>query len=159
MAVQKEEKTYSTKKKDFSKSGIVLGGAKTFSIGMNSTSGFSFDQSLKVNVTGEITKGLFIQGILSDENTPLQPEGTTESLEEFDRIYVSIESKNIEATLGDYHLRYATPTTPIIERDLLGLTGGIKTDALNANAAFGIPRGKFHSLHIKGVDLLLQGTE
>jgi hypothetical protein len=152
MPVKKEENQETKEGKKFSQSRIVIGGAKTFSIGINSTSGFSFDQSLKVNITGEITQGLSIQGVLSDENTPLQPEGTTESLEELDRIYVSIESKNVGATLGDYQLKFATPSTPIIERDLLGLTGGFTTESYRINGAFGIPRGKFHSLHLNGIE-------
>ncbi|TES91524.1 MAG: hypothetical protein E3J87_07575 [Candidatus Cloacimonadota bacterium] len=147
-----KEKIKEEKIKKYERTGIVLGGAKTFSIGMNSSTGFSFDQSLKVNITGEITQGLSISGVLSDENTPLEPEGATESLEELDRIYVTVEGRGIRATLGDYRLNYRTITTPVIERDLLGITSDIKGSGTEVNASFGIPRGKFHSLHIKGME-------
>ncbi|TET77081.1 MAG: hypothetical protein E3J41_07935 [Candidatus Cloacimonadota bacterium] len=150
--VLKEEKIRKDTTKKYEKTGITIGGAKTFSIGMNSYGGFSFDQSLRVNITGEITKGLSISGVLSDENTPLEPEGTTESLEELDRIYVTVKGRGIGATLGDYILHYKTPTTPVIQRDLLGVTGNIKRGGTDVNVAYGIPRGKFHSLHIKGIE-------
>jgi len=137
---------------DHEKTGIIIGGAKTFSIGMSSSTGFSFNQTLKVNITGEIIEGLSINGVLSDENTPLEPEGVTESLEEFDRIFVRVEGRGIGATLGDYQLNYRTITTPIIQRDLLGITGEIKANGKELNVSFGLPRGNFHSLHIKGIE-------
>ena len=152
MPVKIEKEISSNQIKDSERTEITLGGAKTFSIGMNSSTGFSFDQSLKVNITGEISEGLSISGVLSDENTPLEPEGVTESLEELDRIYVTVKGKNIGATFGDYKLNYNTATTPIIERDLLGVTGKIKRESVDANISFGIPRGKFNSEYIKGIE-------
>ncbi len=134
------------------KGSIIIGGAKTFSIGVNSSQGFSFDQSLLVNISGEITKGLSINGVLSDENTPLEPEGTTETLEELDRIYVTIRGSNISATLGDYKLDYVAARTPILQRELLGVTGNLRRAGAEMDVAFGIPRGKFHSLHLKGIE-------
>ncbi len=134
----------------FGESGIVVGGAKTFSIGANTAKGFTFDQSLKVNITGDITEGLSISGVLSDENTPLASEGSTQSLEELDRIYVTIQGKGIGVTLGDFNLAYHTLTMPVMKRELLGVTADVRRGAAALNAAYGIPRGKFHSQHLKG---------
>ena len=132
--------------------GIIIGGSKTFSIGMASGTGFSFDQSLKVDISGEVAKGLSIDGVLSDENTPLEPEGTTETLEQFDRIYVTVKGKNIGATLGDYKLHFSANTVPVIERTLLGVEGNVKVKRFGLDGSFGIPRGKFNTQHIKGVE-------
>jgi hypothetical protein len=137
---------------EYEESNIILGGAKTFSIGVNSSGDFSFDQSLKINIRGEITEGLSISGVLSDENTPLEPEGTTQSLEELDRIYVSVDGKKFRATLGDYVLHYQTPVRSLIKRDLIGITGDIKQNEAGVNVALGIPRGKFNSMYIKGIE-------
>lgn len=137
---------------EYEESNIIVGGAKTFSIGLNSNGDFSFDQSLKINIRGEITEGLSINGVLSDENTPLEPEGTTESLEELDRIYVSVEGEQFTATLGDYLLHYRTPLRSLIKKDLIGVTGDVKHGGAGVNVALGIPRGKFNSMYIKGVE-------
>jgi len=117
---------------------IIIGGSKTFNIGMASGTGFSFDQSLKVDISGEVAKGLSIDGVLSDENTPLEPEGTTETLEQFDRIYVTVKGRNIGATLGDYKLHFSASTIPVVERTLLGVEGNVKIRGLRLNGSFGI---------------------
>ncbi len=146
----KKEKPEERKQTGYGESGIVVGGAKTFSIGANSAQGFTFDQSLKVNITGDIAEGLSISGVLSDENTPLEPEGSTQSLEELDRIYVTIRGRGIAATLGDFNLNYQTISTPLIQRELLGITGDIRKGPAELNVAYGIPRGRFHSQYFKG---------
>ncbi len=144
----KNEKTLKT----YDKTGIVLGGAKTFSIGMNSYGDFSFDQSLKVNISGEIATGLSISGVLSDENTPLEPEGTTESLEQLDRVYIEVKGKRMTATIGDYDVNYNMLNTVVVQRKLLGVTGNFESYGAGFNASFGIPRGKYQSVHIKGIE-------
>jgi len=147
-----ENKKEEPKTPEYEKTGIILGGAKTFSIGMNSQSDYSFDQSLKVNISGDITEGLSINGVLSDENTPLEPEGTTESLEELDRLFVTVKGEIVEATLGDFELCHRLNSMQTIKRELLGITGKIEKGGKGINAAFGIPRGKFNALHIKGLE-------
>lgn len=144
--VEPEEKA----REALGESGIVVGGAKTFSIGAHSIQGFTFDQSLKVNITGTIAEGLSISGVLSDENTPLEAEGSTQSLEELDRIYVTIQGRGIGATLGDFDLDYHTAATPIIHRELLGVSGNLRREMVGVNMAYGIPRGRFHSHYFKG---------
>jgi hypothetical protein len=150
--IVKEKSPEEEKSSVFSEQGIVVGGAKTFSIGLNSSQGFSFDQSLRVNIGGEVAEDLSISGVLSDENTPLEPAGTTQSLEELDRIFVTIQGRGIAATLGDFRLNYHTVSTPLIQRELLGITGDISRGPANLNLAYGIPRGKFHSQYFKGTE-------
>jgi|GEM_PF-5015937 len=147
--IKRENKEEKVSRND-GKDGIVLGGAKTFSVGMNSSGDFSFDQSLRVNVTGEVTKGISISGVLSDENAPLEPEGSTESLEELDRIFLTVKGKGLGATIGDYELSYTTPTSVVVQRDLLGVSGDIEKNGIQLNTSFGLARGKYHSLHLKG---------
>ncbi|MFN3598103.1 MAG: hypothetical protein ACK41D_12645, partial [Rubricoccaceae bacterium] len=74
--------------------GIVAGSNRDASI----TSG------LRLEVAGEIADGVTVQAALTDENTPILPEGTTQQLSDLDRVFVQIDARRARARLGDVDL-------------------------------------------------------
>src|SRR4030095_2416675 len=58
---------------------------------------------VKLNVyLGEIIE---MSASLTDNNIPIQPDGTTQNLNEFDRVLLQFRKKNWEINLGDIDLR------------------------------------------------------
>ncbi|MEK0421284.1 MAG: hypothetical protein RLZZ161_1135, partial [Bacteroidota bacterium] len=53
-------------------------------------------------MNGKINNNLSIEGALTDQEYPFQPEGTSSSIQDFDRIYVKAQTANTTVTLGDY---------------------------------------------------------
>jgi hypothetical protein len=67
-------------------------------------------QSLVVNskfdlqLQGEIGGGIKINAAISDDNVPIQVEGNTQVLQEFDRIFIELSKDNSQLIAGDFVL-------------------------------------------------------
>lgn len=117
---------------------------------LNVTSGF------RLQLEGEIADGVEISAALTDENTPIQPEGTTQTIQEFDRVFVEARSKNATATLGDFNLDLAGTEFANLSRRLQGgkLDARYDFGATNAEALLGFAtaRGRFATNNFNGLD-------
>jgi hypothetical protein len=58
--------------------------------------------SLNLRIGGLLAPGIRISAAITEQDVPFQPEGTTQTLQDFDRIYVQLESNRGSLVLGDY---------------------------------------------------------
>jgi hypothetical protein len=133
-------------------SGLRVGGAKTFGITVGSDRDPSLEQSLRLSVSGRVGRDVRVNAYLSDQNTPLVPEGDTEELRALDRVLVEIEGENASARMGDYQLVVEGGPLARVRRDVAGAmaTGRVgPADILLAGAS---SDGEFRSLTFRGVD-------
>lgn len=61
----------------------------------------SVESGLRLEVEGEITDSISVRAVLTDEDTPILPEGTTSKLEQFDQIFIEFASPKGKIALGD----------------------------------------------------------
>lgn len=59
------------------------------------------ESGLRMQLQGEVADSVFVRALLTDENTPIQPEGTTQRLQNFDRVFLEIDAPQGQARLGD----------------------------------------------------------
>jgi hypothetical protein len=133
------------------KSGSIFRG---FTVGSNRD--LSLTSGLRLEMAGHIMSDIEITAALTDENTPIQPEGTTQTLQEFDKVFVEIRSTDLAATLGDFTLDFSGTEFARLSRKLQGAKGtaayrfgGVHGDALVSGA---ITRGKFVTKQLTGLE-------
>lgn len=63
------------------------------------------NSSFNLQLGGELGDGIRITAAITDENLPIQPEGNTRQLRDFDRIFIRLEKDESQLTAGDYELR------------------------------------------------------
>lgn len=115
----------------------------------------SVQSSLDLQLTGQLTNEIGINAVISDNNVPIQADGYTQQLQEFDKIYVEIFNKNSKIKAGHVDL--------IQENDFFGnftqkVTGvEISTELTHSNdsktrisLAGSTTRGEFASKKITG---------
>ena len=132
--------------------GLSIGGAKTFGITVGSNRDPSLEQSLRMNITGRITRDVSVAAYLSDQNTPLVPEGDTEELRALDKVLIEIEGENVSATMGDYALEIAGGPLADFRRDETGAKLTAKLGRVDLTLAGARSTGQFNSLTFRGVD-------
>lgn len=108
----------------------------------------SVNSNLDLQLSGNLTDDYVLSAALSDRNIPIQPEGTTSNIQEFDQVYVNVQGKGTNATIGDffvnsdkdnYFFKTYKKTQGISASQLLNTDAG----ELQVGANIGITRGRF----------------
>jgi len=142
--------------------GLQRSGSIIRGISVGSNRDLTLNSGFRLQLSGKVTSGLDLVAALTDENVPIQPEGTTQTLQELDKVFVQLTNPSYGATLGDF-------VYEVNERDggefgrfsrkLQGATGnvGLK-NVLGAGSALDIAitgattRGKYTTNQFQGVE-------
>ncbi|MBK7259910.1 MAG: hypothetical protein IPI01_19345 [Ignavibacteriae bacterium] len=134
------------------KSGSIVRG---FTVGSNRD--LSLNSGLRLQLSGKIMQDVDVTAALTDENTPIQPEGTTQTLQEFDKVFVEINAKKLTATLGDFVLDLSGSEFARLSRKLQGARGTAQyqfsTSSSGATTVSGaVTRGRFATKQFTGIE-------
>lgn len=83
-------------------SGLLTDGVLLRGLSFGNAQDLVPNSALNLRMSGKINNNLSIEGALTDQEYPFQPEGTSSSIQDFDRIYVKAQTAKSSVTLGDY---------------------------------------------------------
>jgi hypothetical protein len=129
------------------KSGTIVRG---FTVG--TTKDFSLTSGLRLQLSGKLSDNLEIVAALTDENTPIQPEGNTAALDELDKVFIQVKHPNATGTFGDYELQEKSGEFGVVDRKLQGLLGEFNYEGQKAYIAVAASKGKFTTNQFTGSD-------
>lgn len=133
-----------------SKGSIIRG------ITFGNAQGSSVQSSMDLQISGNLSPDVSVLASISDHNLPIQADGYTQTLEEFDRIYLqlNIKEKNI---LRAGHLELLDDRTYFgrYQRRSMGLqyqTFFGKENKTYLDFSGGVARSEFHRLRFQGIE-------
>ncbi|MGD8780312.1 MAG: hypothetical protein PVH88_15275 [Ignavibacteria bacterium] len=150
MVVKKESSAFTPESifgSDIKRSGTILRG---FTVGTNKD--FTVESGLRLELSGKLSEDIEIVAALTDENTPIEPEGNTETLEELDKVFIEVKHKNAIGTFGDYTINETIGEFGVVDRKLQGLKGEFLFENNNGAIAIASSRGKFNTNSFSGED-------
>lgn len=129
------------------KSGTLVRG---FTVG--TTQDFTLNSGLRLQLSGKLSDEIEIVAALTDENTPIQPEGNTERLDELDKVFIQVKHPNATGTFGDFELQKKFGEFGLINRKLQGLEGEFNYGGSNAYFSVASSTGKYNTNLFNGQD-------
>jgi len=131
---------------------IRFGGEKRLGISLGSGKDFSINQATKLSLEGNLSENTRIEGELSDKDLAIQPEGTTQNLQDFENAYIKVGGESSSLLLGDIgfcfgpSLNFEKP----IERKVEGLNLKFSNTNYFCNAAASLAKGIHKTVRFEG---------
>lgn len=85
-------------------SGIDYQGSFERGISFGNNQNLVLNSSFNLQLAGSVGDDIEILAAISDQNIPLQPEGNTQQIQDFDRIFIQLKKDKNKLIAGDYEL-------------------------------------------------------
>ena len=131
---------------------IVSSGLLSRGFTVGTTKDFSLNSGLRLEMSGKLSDEIEIYAMLTDENTPIQPEGNTETLDELDKVFIQLKHKNVTGIFGDIDYKNSVGEFGKIQRKLKGFQADFTYENSNASLVFASERGKYTRNTFTGID-------
>jgi len=143
----KKDSIKEVKNLEKNKSNIFSSGSLYRQIQLSQMGGSSFVGGLQMQINGKISDEVSISGILTDQDFPIQPEGSTRELDDLDNVLIKISHSNLNLDAGDIYYKHRN-----INRKLIGLNNNFKTKEFSGSAVYAKSKGDYKYLELKGRD-------
>lgn len=116
----------------------------------------SVQSSLDLELSGHLSKDVMIKAAISDHNIPIQADGYTQRLDEFDKIYIELSNKNSYLRAGHLDLIQEQDYFANFSRKITGMQIGTRIKRTNSftdlYALGSLSRGEFNRMKFTGIE-------
>lgn len=150
------ENTYSSND-IFSGTGINKTGSISRGISFGNNQNLSVNSSMNLEMSGDLAPNLKILASVSDDNLPIQADGNTNKLQEFDQIFIQVYNDRFKIIAGDFWLKKPKGYFLNYNKRVQGLTAeyqwGKDSSHVWKNQVSGaISKGKFNRQIVQGIE-------
>jgi hypothetical protein len=119
------------------------------------------NSGMNLQLEGKIAPNLNVTAAITDNNIPIQPDGSSQQLQEFDKMFIRLYNDKISITAADFELQKPTGYFLNYNKKVQGLEFSIKDRfdnkknkeiAYQASISGAIAKGKFKRQEIKGIE-------
>jgi hypothetical protein len=160
----------------FRMEGLTKSGSISRGVSFGNNQDLSVNSSLNLQLSGKLSNDVDILLAASDQNIPIQPQGNTQNLQEFDKVFIQLSNKTSKLIAGDfmvtkptgYFLNYNKKAQGVGFSTVFGTAMEVKDTAgqghMRVSLSAAISKGKFGRQELAGVEgnqgpYVLRGNE
>ncbi len=137
--------------------GINKSGSVTRGISFGNNQNVFVNSALNLQMDGKITDQVGITASISDQNIPFQPEGNTQQLQEFDKVFIQLHTPRSRLTAGDLVMKNHQGYFLKYYRNVQGglFEGNYIKDSVTSSFTMvgaAVSKGKFASIQLKAME-------
>ena len=126
-------------------------------IGFGNAQDVVVNSNLNLRLSGKLDNDIEVLAVISDENNPIQPEGNTQQIQDFDQVYITLKKDSASLTLGDFLMKRPSDSYFInYYKRSRGLqyqqVNWLKDWRISTQAEAAISRGRFSRNRIDGIE-------
>ena len=131
-------------------------GSYTRGLSMGNNQDVVSNSNLNLQLSGKLSENVNILASITDDNIPLQPDGNTQQIQDFDRIFIKLFNDKHELTLGDYQVENSQNSHFLKFRKKVqggqysGFVSEGKNTKVSTQISASIAKGKFNRMDIQG---------
>ncbi|MFW5767946.1 MAG: hypothetical protein ACOCXO_06215, partial [Bacteroidota bacterium] len=112
------------------------------------------NSNLNLQIEGDLTSDLKVRAALTDRNIPIQPDGTSQKLQEFDKVFIEVYNDAFRMSAGDIVLKQQDDYFMQYAKKARGasLSGRFDAERTKILSDFGasVSRGNYQRMEIQG---------
>jgi hypothetical protein len=137
--------------------GLDYNGSFSRGISVGNNQDLVVNSNFNLQMTGKLSSDIEVAAAITDNNIPIQPDGNTAQLNQFDRIFINVKRKNMSLTAGDFELQKPNSYFMNYFKRVQGLSFSYsdklkKGRTVDTKAAVAVSKGKFARQIISAIE-------
>ncbi len=129
-------------------SNVSTTGSVSRKLEVGSTGQSMLSGGLDLRISGELSPGIRIKGVISDNDAPFEDYASTQSVQDVDNVLINIYSDQFDAQIGDVFVNSEWNHWNRFHRKLIGARFSYRGDRYTGAAFAGSARGRFQRQEI-----------
>ena len=138
---------------------LIRSGSISRGISFGNNQDVIVNSNLNLQLSGKLDDNIYIIASISDQNIPLQPEGYSQQINEFDKIFIQLYNDNLSLTVGDFEVQESQGRFLPLDKKAQGVQftavtepeSGPFSSIMNKTGA-AISKGQYHRNSFKGIE-------
>ncbi|MBU2652109.1 MAG: hypothetical protein KKA81_14360 [Bacteroidetes bacterium] len=149
-----ETKTDILNLNELSKSGSISRG-----ISFGNNQDVVVNSNFNLQLSGRLSDEINVVAAITDNNIPIQPEGNTQQIQEFDKVFIQLSAKKHLLTVGDYdlpspknHFLHFFKKAQGVDYSTEFHAGRQESNLMRVKTSAALSKGKFARNNIQGIE-------